>query len=87
MSKYTKELMQYAKASACFEYAVKSYSSNKQNQQLREEVESNYHYLMNVAFPIIEGIFRDNPNESDAISVYDIACKDKMQMQNLFNSL
>lgn len=87
MRKYTKELLEYSKTSALFEYAVKNYSKDKQNQQLMEEVKSAYDYLMNQAFPPIEAIYRSNPDDPDAISVYEIACKDRMQMMNLYNSL
>lgn len=87
MSKYTKELLQYAKASAFFEYAFNSYSRDKDNQQLREEVVSNYRYLLNTAFPKIETLYNNNPDDSNAIDVYERAYRDLMKMQILFNRL
>lgn len=87
MSKYTKELLQYAKASAIFEYAVNNYLRDKQNQQLREEVVANYRYLLDTAFPKIETLYKNNPDNLNAIDVYEIAYRDLMQMQILFNRL
>lgn len=87
MSKYLDELKDYAKASGAFEYAANRYLANKQTQSLREEVNATINYLNNVAFPKIEKLYNENPNDKDAISVYEIACKDRMLMLNIFNNL
>ena len=87
MSKYLEELKEYAKASGAFEYAAKRYSANKQNQLLKDEVNATINYLDNVAFPKIEKLYKANPNDMDAISVYEIACKDRMLMLSIFNNL
>lgn len=87
MSKFYKEIKEYGKASGTFEYAAKRYSQDKQNPALRQEVDVAYHFLMDEAFPVIEKIYKDNPGDEAAISVYEIACMDRMQMQNKFNNL
>ena len=87
MSKFIEELKDYAKASGAFEYAAKRYSDGNQSQVLRQEVNTTFNNLNNVAFPQIEKLYKNNPEDKDAISVYEIACRDIMQMQNLFNNL
>ena len=87
MSKYYKELTEYTKASGAFEYAANRYSANKQNSLLKDEVNVTINYLNNVSFPKIEKLFKANPDDKDAISVYEIACKDKMLMLSIFNNL
>lgn len=87
MSKYTKELMQYLKASAIFEYAVNNYLRDKKNHQLLEEVNSSYEYLMEVAYPVIESLYKTNSDDPDAIVAYKKASKDQKQMQKLYNNL
>lgn len=87
MGKFYKEITEYAKASGAFEYAAKRYSANKQNQLLKDEVNATINYLDNVAFPKIEKLYKANPDDKDAISVYEIACKDRMLMLSIFNNL
>lgn len=87
MSKYLDELKDYSKASGAFEYAAKRYSANKQDQSLRDEVNATINFLDNVAFPIIEKLYHTNPDDKDAISVYEIASKDRMLMLSIFNNL
>lgn len=87
MSKFLDELKDYAKTSGAFEYAAKRYSANKQDQLLRDEVNATINYLNNVAFPKIKKLYKDNPNDKDATSVYEIACKDRMIMLTIFNNL
>lgn len=87
MSKFIEELTDYAKASGAFEYAAKRYSNDNQNQVLRQEVKTTFNYLKNVAFPKMEKLYKNNPEDKDAISAFEIAYRDLMQMQNLFNSL
>ena len=87
MSKFIKELKDYAKASGAFEYAAKRYSDSNQSQVLIQEVKATFNYLNNVAFPKIVELHNNNPEDKNAASVFEIAYKDLMKMQNLFNSL
>lgn len=87
MSKFYKEIEEYGRASGAFEYAAKRYLQDKQNPVLRQEVNVTYHFLMEEAFPVIEKIYKDHPGNEAAISVYEITCMDRMQMQNKFNNL
>ena len=87
MSKFIEELTDYAKASGAFEYAAKRYSDSNQSQVLMQEVKATFNYLNNVAFPKIEESHNNNPEDKNAASVFEIAYKDLMKMQNLFNSL
>lgn len=61
--------------------------SAKMVQLLREEVNFTIDYLDNVAFPKIENLYKENPDDKDAISVYEMACRDGMLMLSIFNNL
>ena len=87
MSKFNSELIEYAKASGAFEYAVKRYLANKSDANLRAEVDSTFNYLENVAFKIIVDIYEQSPNDAEAMSVYEIASNDMSLMRLIFNNL
>ena len=87
MGKFYKELTEYSKASGAFEYAANRYSANKQDKLLKDEVNVTINILNNVAFPKIEKLYKANPDDKDASSVYEIACKDRMLMLGIFNNL
>ena len=87
MSKFIEDIKDYAKASGAFEYAVKRYSDGNQSQVLRQEADATFNYLKNVAFPKIEKLHKDNPEDKDASSVFEIAYRDYMQMLNKYNNL
>ena len=87
MGKYDSELMKYGKASGAFEYAAKRYATNSANQQLKQEVASTFNHLENEAYKPIEDTYRNNPNDEDAASAYEIAARDLMLMRNKLQSL
>ena len=76
MNKFIEELKDYAKASGAFEYAAKRYSDGNQSKVLRQEVNAAFNYLNNVAFPKIEKLHKDNLEDKDAASVFEIAYRD-----------
>ena len=87
MGKFDNELIEYAKVSGAFEFAVKRYLANKADLNLRQEVNSTFNQLEKIAFPIIEGIHNQNPTDADASSVYEIAYADLRLMQFIFTNL
>ncbi len=85
MNKFQNHLVHYSKLSGAFEYTAKRVLADKNNQMLRQEMQSAFNTLENVGFKIIEDIYKMNPNDSDAASIYDIAKIDLAYMRIIFH--
>lgn len=86
-NKYLKALTDYTKQSGAFEWAAKQYHADMKNEKLRNDFLSNYSLLSSVYYPQIELIYKDNPNDFDAISIYDIARVDFQLMTFIYNNI
>lgn len=84
MNKFQNDLMRYSKLSGAFEYAAKRVLADKNNTLLRQEMQAAYNQLENVGYKAIETIYKDNPGESDAESIYEIARIDIAYMRIIF---
>ena len=80
--------MRYSKLSGAFEYAAKRVLADKNNTLLlRQGMPAAYNQLENGGYKAIETIYKDNPGESDAESIYEIARIDIAYMRIIFQNI
>ena len=86
-SKYYKELENYTKQSGAFEWAAKQYHADHSNVEKRNYFLSTYSLLSSVYYPQIDSLYKSNPKDEEAISVFEIARVDFLLMTFIYNNI